>query len=131
METNTNTPDEFYLQDSRSYVGNDILFWRDGGGYTTNVNEAEVFTKEAALRQNRSRETDIPWPKNYIDNKTRPAVDMQYTNIKSALRGLGITLFKQPKAPKQRYRCCYCGVFISEYQNYGSECPKCGGDNRP
>lgn len=122
--------DEFYLQDSRSYVGNDILFWREGGGYTTDVSKAEVFTKEAALRQNRSRDTDIPWPKNYIDNKTRPAVDMQYTDIKEALKGLKLKLYKQPPAPKPRHRCDGCGAFISEDQVYLG-CPKCGEDNRP
>ena len=55
--------DEYYLQDKRSYVGNDILFWADGGGYTTDVSKAEVFTKDRALRLNQSRETDVPWPK--------------------------------------------------------------------
>lgn len=69
---------EFYLQDSRDYVGNDVLWWMEAGGYTTDLNKAEIFTKEAAYRQNKMRETDIPWPKSYIDGKSRPAVDMQY-----------------------------------------------------
>ncbi|MES2319957.1 MAG: hypothetical protein V4631_20955 [Pseudomonadota bacterium] len=66
---------QFYLQDSRSYVGNDLLFWsKDGKGYTTDVSKAQVYSREQALAQHQSRETDIPWPKAYIDAKTRPAV---------------------------------------------------------
>ena len=33
--------DLFYLQDSRSNVGSRAMFWRAGGGYTTNLDEAE------------------------------------------------------------------------------------------
>ena len=70
---------QFYLQDSRDYVGNDVLWWKkDGKGYTTDLREAEVYSKDAAVRQHNCRETDIPWPKDYIDARTRPAVDMQY-----------------------------------------------------
>lgn len=71
--------DEYYLQDSRDYVGNNMLFWRkEGRGYTTNLLEAEVYTRQAAFAQNACRETDIPWLKSYIDSKARPAVDFQY-----------------------------------------------------
>lgn len=36
--------DMYYLQDSRGYVGNDLLFWAKGSaGYTTNLEEAELF----------------------------------------------------------------------------------------
>jgi len=79
-------PELYYLQDSRGYVGNDILFWAKGGsGYTTDVSNAEIYTKERAYRQHACRETDVPWPKEYIDSHTRPAVDMQYVSLKEAL----------------------------------------------
>lgn len=79
----------FYLQDKRQYVGNDLLFWaKDGKGYTTDVSKAEIYTKEKAFAQNRSRETDVPWPKSYIDERTRPAVDHQYVDIETALQGI-------------------------------------------
>ena len=68
----------FYLQDSRGYVGNDVLWWRVGGGYTTDLSKARLYDTDAAAKQHRMRDTDIPWPKEYIDRKTRPAVDMQY-----------------------------------------------------
>lgn len=81
--------DGWYLQDSRGFVGNDMLFWRKGSnGYTTDLNQAEVFSADDAFKLHQSRNTDIPWPKPYIDSKSRPAVDVQYVkreDIESAL----------------------------------------------
>lgn len=79
----------FYLQDSRSYVGNDVLWWaKDGRGYTTDLRKAHIYTEVEAQKKNSNRKTDIPWPKDYIDAKTRPAVDMQYINRNEAMAGL-------------------------------------------
>ena len=124
--------DQFYLQDSRSYVGNDILWWaKYGKGYTTDLRKAEVFTRSRAFRQNAMRETDRPWPKQYIDERTRPVVDMQYADLKQAL-GSEYHLVKHPPKPKREtYRCYYCGIFLSQEQYYCGSCQKCGGDNRP
>lgn len=58
--------DLFYLQDSRSNVGSRATFWRAGGGYTTNLDEAETFTRARAVRQYECRETDLPWPVDYV-----------------------------------------------------------------
>ncbi|MDC3735453.1 hypothetical protein KDL27_06625 [Pseudomonas syringae pv. syringae] len=66
---------QFYLQDSRSYVGDGLTFWALGGGYTTNLDKAELFTAEHATRH---RDTDIPWPKAYIDERAHLGVDHQY-----------------------------------------------------
>jgi rubrerythrin len=121
----------FYLQDSRSYVGNDILWWaKKGMGYTTDLTKAEVYTKEQAVRQHQCRETDRPWPKSYIDQHTRPAVDMQYVEINKALKGTGIKLIKPRKLKKDVFNCHGCGRFLSERDIY-SDCPNCGADNRP
>lgn len=96
--------DLFYLQDSRSYVGNDVLWWGiAGNGYTTDLTKAHVFTKAEAIAQHECRESDIPWPKEYIDEKTRPAVDMQYIKQAEALAGTGIVL-KVTKPRKHQYR---------------------------
>jgi hypothetical protein len=123
--------DEYYLQDSRSYVGNDILFWaKDGNGYTTDIRNAHVYTKEKAVAQHHRRETDIPWPKDYIDARTRPAVDMQYVKREEALSGTGIVLIKPHKPRKETFNCGGCGRFLSEFQ-FWCLCPHCGGDNRP
>jgi len=89
MITGESQSNQYYLQDKRDFVGNDMLFWRLGGGYTTDVSKAEIFTKESALNQHRARETDIPWAKEYIDSITRPAVDFQYAKKDFCLIGKG------------------------------------------
>ena len=41
--------DEYLIQDSRSYVGNCVLWWREHGrGYTTDIDDAGRFTEEVA-----------------------------------------------------------------------------------
>jgi len=69
----------YYLQDSRSYVGNCPMWWaKDGNGYTTRLDEAQQYTLDDAMRQHRIRPTDIPWPCSVIDGLRRPTVDMQH-----------------------------------------------------
>lgn len=74
----------FLLQDSRSYVGSNLQFWKVGGGYTTNIEHAERFSMDAAVRQNVTRETDIPWPVQYIRDRSHDAVDCQYLKADEA-----------------------------------------------
>lgn len=122
----------FYLQDNRSYVGNDVLWWaKDGKGYTTDLSNAHIYNKNDALAQHRCRESDVPWPKEYIDERTRPAVDMQYVCISDALEGTGIELTKPEKFKKEVIKCWGCGRFISEFEVYNDCCNYCGCDNRP
>lgn len=76
---------QFYLQDSRphAYVGDGLSFWGLGGsGYVTDLAKAQLFTRDGALDH---RETDIPWPKDYIDARARIGVDCQYVEIREAL----------------------------------------------
>lgn len=116
----------YYLQDSRDYVGNCMLFWAVDGGYTSDVSKAEVMTKEVAVSRNEDRESDIPWPKEYIDARTAPRVDHQYVNRKEALDRTGIKLKRQQRPPKPVFKCGSCGVFMSERDYYGSACKNCG-----
>ncbi|EIU1687312.1 hypothetical protein L4H27_003014 [Pseudomonas aeruginosa] len=74
--------DLFYLQDSRSNVGSRAMFWKDGGGYTSNLDEAEQFTRAAAVKQYESRETDLPWPVDYVRALAEVGVDHQYLDLK-------------------------------------------------
>lgn len=84
--------DLWYLQDTRSYVGNDVVWWaKDGKGYTTDLSKAHVYSRDAAFRQAAARGCDRAWPKAYIDGKTRPAVDMQYIDYDAALATPGAT----------------------------------------
>jgi hypothetical protein len=121
----------FYLQDSRSFCGNDVMWWAQVGGYTSDLSKARIYTKDEAVRQHKERETDIPWTKSYIDLKARPAVDMQYINRKEALAGTGIVLIKPQRPKKETYRCNGCGQFMTEQQYYGDACSKCETWNRP
>ncbi len=118
--------DKFYIQDSRQYVGNDILFWaKNGCGYTTDLSKAGVYSKIEAIEMNQRRETDKPWPKEYLDKKTRPAVDMQYVRIDEALKGTGIKLNEPEPYRKPIYHCHGCGRFMSERQLYSGPCEHC------
>jgi len=70
--------DLFYLQDSRSNVGSRAMFWREGGGYTSNLDAAELFTRERAVGLFESRESDLPWPVDYVRARVEVGVDSQY-----------------------------------------------------
>lgn len=54
------------------------MFWRTGGGYTSNLDQAEQFTREKAVKHYESRETDLPWPVDYINARAETGVDCQY-----------------------------------------------------
>ncbi|USW93205.1 hypothetical protein NHF39_16735 [Pseudomonas proteolytica] len=77
--------DQFYLQDSHnhSYVGDGLSFWGFGGsGYVTDLAKAQVFTRNGACDH---RDTDIPWPKAYVDARARVGVDCQCVTLSEAL----------------------------------------------
>jgi len=71
----------YYVQDTRNYVGNDMLWWGKGSsGYVTNIDQAEIYTEEEIkilFTTGSSRETDVIWPFDYINSIARRAVDMQ------------------------------------------------------
>lgn len=68
----------YLIQDTRSYVGNCVVWWGpDGRGYTTDVDVAGRYTFDEAMRQHRSRETDLPWALADIRELTRKTVDVQ------------------------------------------------------
>ena len=69
--------DQYLLQNSHESVGSRISWWRLGGGYTTNVDEAQIYTQAEALSQHQSREYDLPWPLSFVSPKTQLAVDCQ------------------------------------------------------
>ena len=67
----------YVLQDSRGYLDKYLMFWKEGGGYTSDLNKAERFTREAAERKMSCRGTDIPWELSFLKQVSRPTVDMQ------------------------------------------------------
>lgn len=76
--------DLFFLQDSRSNVGSRAMFWKLGGGYTSNLDQAEQFTRERAVKQYECRETDLPWPVDYVRARSEVGVDCQYLDPEAA-----------------------------------------------
>jgi len=85
--------DEFYLQDGRdhAYVGDGLSFWGFGGsGYVTDLDKAQLFTKSGACDH---RDTDIPWPKAYVDARARVGVDHQCVTLVEAFE-------QHPDAPE-------------------------------
>ncbi len=95
----------YYLQDSRSYCGNDVMWWgKENKGYTSDLSKAETYTRQQAMQKHNLRKTDKAWPKNYIDKKTRPAVDHQYLELSMILKD---DSDKQEHVQKQ-VKCCRC-----------------------
>lgn len=64
----------YYIQDSRQFIGNCALFWKAGGGYTPNIDEAEEFTFDEAMKHHQNRDTDIGWEKEYIQSKNHSVI---------------------------------------------------------
>jgi len=82
---------KYYLQDTRSIVGNNVMWWaKDGMGYTYNIKNAQVFSELEAFKQWESRPTDKPWPKDYIDSKVTPIVDCQHIDWDVAMPNVGL-----------------------------------------
>ena len=76
---------KYYIQDSRNYVGNCILFWaKNNSGYTTNINDAGLYDEESAKSICKNRKSDIAWPENYVLKHTQITCDMQYFDKKKA-----------------------------------------------
>lgn len=69
---------QFYLQDSRSHVGDGLTFHgKNHHGYYTDLDKCELYTLEQATGY---RDTDIPWPKDYIEARAHYGVDHQVMN---------------------------------------------------
>lgn len=58
----------FYIIDTRQLVGNCVLFWGpDRKGYVCEVDKAGLYSRDEAMRQQKSRETDRAIPKSVVD----------------------------------------------------------------
>lgn len=79
-------PDQYYIQDTRQFVGNCIIFWTaNKGGYTTKLAEAGKYSKEEAERITANRSSDKAWPCNHIDSIAERTVDDQRKDYSMAL----------------------------------------------
>ena len=74
------------MQNTTQYAGNNILWWKNSErGYTTNIDDAKIFTKKEALAQHQDRSTDKPWPVDYVRKHTSHTVDHQDLDLKEDL----------------------------------------------
>jgi hypothetical protein len=63
----------YFVQNSRKYVGNSVLWWReDGTGYTTNLAEAMIVDDQWV-----GRNTDILWSCDKVKKYATVQLDMQ------------------------------------------------------
>ena len=74
-----NDDEYYYIQDSRNYVGNAVL-WHglNGNGYVTDLKKAHKYSKKEVLEVFlRGRDTDIIWIGSHVEKSIREYVDMQ------------------------------------------------------
>lgn len=79
--------EKFYIQDTRDYVGNSMLWWANNdSGYVCDIRKAKVFTEAEARKicRGRGRYTRTNrqdgkrmWPKEYINQRISQHIDMQ------------------------------------------------------
>jgi hypothetical protein len=75
------TKELYYIQDTSTIVSNSALWWkRNGKGYTTDLNEAWVVSREEAYSQYKNDDTAIPRLKYEIDRLSRYHFDVQDIN---------------------------------------------------
>lgn len=76
--------DMFYVQDSRQYVGNSVL-WHglNGGGYTTDIKKAHKYTKDEIIKKiSNCRDSDVIWSAKHVDANVSYHVDAQNLDYK-------------------------------------------------
>jgi hypothetical protein len=79
----------YYIQDTRDYVGNSVMWWcPNGNGYTSDLDQAWKVPHDKAVAMNRSRNTDVAWPCDEIDRLSQRHFDMQnLRTISGAING--------------------------------------------
>lgn len=72
-------PEQLYcIQDTRSFVGNSVVWWRVGGhGYTPDIDEAWILPEVDARRIEQNRSTDKAIPVEKIEAAITRHVDAQ------------------------------------------------------
>lgn len=75
----------YYLQHHGCYSGDSLIWWREGKrGYTADIKQAHVFTKEEAYRQHECRPEDRPWRKEFVDANVQFHVSNELVKWKDA-----------------------------------------------
>lgn len=67
--------DQYFIQDTRTCCGNDVLWWRPNGcGYTTDMDHAGIYSRKEA---DGKRPTDHAWPIEQVIPLAHRVVDLQ------------------------------------------------------
>lgn len=69
--------EQYYIRHTLADVGSSMGFWKIGGGYTTDINQADKFTRNDAISQHQCRAEDQPIMRSLIDGIGYKAVDTQ------------------------------------------------------
>jgi hypothetical protein len=68
----------YFIQDTRSYVGNCPMWWgKDHRGYTADIDLAGRYSFDEAMKIHNNRDTDLPWKCTEIERIYRRTVDAQ------------------------------------------------------
>lgn len=110
--------------------GNDVLFVGEQGR-TYDFEDAAAFELEEACELAAENSNYRIHPYDDIAAIARTTIDATHVRPRACADFAGFTLNEPPKPRKPVYRCYGCGVFMSEYQFYASDCRKCGQSNRP
>lgn len=87
--TGNEVEEKYLLWDTRSYVGNCVLWWApNGNGYVTDVDAAGRYSKESAERIQNGRGTDFAIPESLAVECSRRRVDVQLLRSVMEERGL-------------------------------------------
>lgn len=101
----------FYIQDTRAFHGNAVVWWGPkGGGYTSRIYEAGRYT-EAEARSWTQRHTDAVWPCDVVDKLWRQHVDAQDLPQMKDDQRCGAS----PPPPPPPVKCC-CGHAENEHR---------------
>lgn len=79
-ENKMKTEKLYYIR-NQGYLGNALIWWQEGGGYTCDIRKAEKFSYEKAEKQCLSRTEDTAYECDYIDNlliAQKLIIDSQY-----------------------------------------------------
>jgi hypothetical protein len=78
---------EYYYIRNEGYLGNALIWWKRGGGYTCDIRQAEMFTEEEA-KKICERPEDSAYNFKYIDNlveSQKLIIDSQYVSCEKRL----------------------------------------------
>jgi hypothetical protein len=78
---------EYYYIRNEGYLGNALIWWKRGGGYTCDIRQAEMFTEEEA-KKICERPEDSAYNFKYIDNlieAQKLIIDSQYVSSEKRL----------------------------------------------